>query len=497
MNIKANCYTLLIALLTRIPAFGQLEAVDTISYPVDSEHSTYVFQNLGNDGYILMYKSNSDRVELSKYDTLNNETNHNSFEVVAHLRYAVYPDKSYSDYFDISENNEVVNHRIDFKTLDVVTTKCSVDIKLKYKYQVSNNDCILLVFENYFKQEIYKVDIKTGQVNRIISDLPEKKKKSFAYQQITVVPSTGEFFLFTNKQKFFKTYNLSAHLNNEGEQIGAYVLNPKPSKFYQNYTVVATPDNEYQIWCEMKYIKKLSDYGNPKISGLCQIVIDDESVVSRKSIPFRSFKNFYAFQKDNKSKNIDKNTLKYRMGHPTKVNMHTIQIKLVDDAVYYAGEVYWPVYKTVVEQTVGSTAKPTKKMVLDYVIYSHAVIAKFDLEGNMIWNNSVELDVDDTEAVLQINKYQINKNGVGVLLINEGAITLTKFDADGRIVSKYNTPCSAPICVDEEKRKFNFFSLQYWYNDYMVYPEYTIDDDPSTERTEGYLNLYKYELIQD
>ena len=191
MNIKANCYTLLIALLTRIPAFGQLEAVDTISYPVDSEHSTYVFQNLGNDGYILMYKSNSDRVELSKYDTLNNETNHNSLEVVAHLNYAVYQDKSYSDYFDISENYEVVNHRIDFKTLDVVTTKCSVDTKLKYKYKVPNKDCILLVFEGYFKQEIYKVDIKSGQVDKITTDLPEKKKKSFAYQQITVVPSTG------------------------------------------------------------------------------------------------------------------------------------------------------------------------------------------------------------------------------------------------------------------------------------------------------------------
>ncbi len=172
----------------------------------------------------------------------------------------------------------------------------------------------------------------------------------------------------------------------------------------------------------------------------------------------------------------------------------------VDNDFLLITEAYYPTYRTEYRTTtVKGKTTTTPVQVFDGYQYTHAMIAKFNKEGEMLWSQVFKMYLWYKPFVARtfIRIAAQEQNSIQLVYADGKNIYSKSFSFDGEIL--YDKT-SNPINTDNEndKVKQSYSNISYWYDKYFLsYGVQSIknkvDDDVKRKRTVLFLNKVSFE----
>jgi hypothetical protein len=145
----------------------------------------------------------------------------------------------------------------------------------------------------------------------------------------------------------------------------------------------------------------------------------------------------------------------------------------VNDDFLYIGEAFYPTYRT--EQKTVTTmvngkyvTKTTYEQVFDGFQYTHAIVAKFDRDGKLLWDESFPMVVQKpfyVKRFIQIDENESEK--LKLVFATDNSITTKILDFDGNVIVD-KTSGQIETNLEEDKTKFSYVDIEHWFGDYFL-----------------------------
>lgn len=195
---------------------------------------------------------------------------------------------------------------------------------------------------------------------------------------------------------------------------------------------------------------------------------------------FGDLKNFFKYMKAKREIRV-KNRIERKKvkGKRARFNYRFLVHELIlhNDQYILLGEAFYPKYKNL-DRTYssgffsgGATTGPLIRdgRVFDGYVYTHAVVMGFDKEGNLLWDNSFEINDIKSFTLEQFVKLSVQGDNIALVYMYQNQIR-TKIIKDDRVIEGKT---SDPIKTFREndvvkKQGKDGGNLEYWYGDFMV-----------------------------
>jgi hypothetical protein len=214
---------------------------------------------------------------------------------------------------------------------------------------------------------------------------------------------------------------------------------------------------------------------------------------------FADFKNFFNYMKPARQERVKNRIVKKReKGKEMRLRyrLHIHDIIETEDQLILVAEAYYPQYRTASSGTFGNVRGYYNDRIFDGYQYTHAVVCGFDKNGNLLWDNSFEINdyvsYDLNEAV-QVN---VDKDRIVLAYPQDGNINTKVIKGNNILKNKENykilTNFEHDKVTDSEPAK-----VAQWYDQYfLVWGQQTIsnykDSGVSKEREVFYMNKITY-----
>jgi hypothetical protein len=214
---------------------------------------------------------------------------------------------------------------------------------------------------------------------------------------------------------------------------------------------------------------------------------------------FADFKNFFNYMKPARQERVKNRIVRKRekgkeMRLRYRLHIHDI-IETADQLILVA-EAYYPLYRSVSAGTLGNVRAFYNDRIFDGYQYTHAVVCGFDKNGNLLWDNSFEINdfvsFDLNEAV----QVSVEKDRIVLAYPQDGHINTKVIKGNSILKNKENykilTNFEHDKVTDSKPAK-----VAQWYDGYfLVWGHQTISNhkDPGvkSEREVFYMNKIIY-----
>ena len=145
---------------------------------------------------------------------------------------------------------------------------------------------------------------------------------------------------------------------------------------------------------------------------------------------------------------------------------------------FYLGEAYYPVYRTT---WIGNTMITT----FAGYNYTHAVLAKFDVAGNLLWDECFPMEPRLMPMyVKHFVSASMKGNNVNLLFTDKNRLVSKLFrNADGNVIQDRTSEIIETDNEDEDVKKMRYSNSQYWYGDnFLVYGTQVVKNSKTGER---------------
>lgn len=200
-----------------------------------------------------------------------------------------------------------------------------------------------------------------------------------------------------------------------------------------------------------------------------KIVNNEQKILNYYS--FTDFKNFFNYLSDKKKGKIEKKIdRKKDKGKDLELDYRLLVHDLIESKDHYTlvAEAYYPTYRSESYTTAGPNGRPVTqtRMVFDGWQYTHAVIAGFDKDGKLLWDNCFVLG--DFKTFQLRKKVSVNVNGPLIKLAygTNNAIRTQTFSGNSIVDQKELKDLKTNFEAD--KLKWSTFNLDYWYGNYFI-----------------------------
>lgn len=230
--------------------------------------------------------------------------------------------------------------------------------------------------------------------------------------------------------------------------------------------------------------------GKGRSNGIYFAELGDGKLEFIRFYNFLELKNFTSYMSERGQKKAARRVEKAKKkGKEYTMNylMANHEIMHYGDSYYYLGEAYYPTYITT---QIGNTWVRS----FNGYAYTHAVLAKFDNEGGILWDNCFEMSPKTKPYQVKLFvSAGIQKSGVS-LLYGDGKRLVKKVvsDTDGTTVQEREQEMVGTDEGDETVTKVRGTSTSHWYGDnFLVYGSQVVRDkkDGKRRRVE-YINKY-------
>ncbi len=276
-----------------------------------------------------------------------------------------------------------------------------------------------------------------------------------------------------NERSFRRTVTFSLKTFDEaGNLIKKRRLNPgldysllsgKSTTFSDNMQLVAGT-----------YTQRRSIYSR----GLFIARLDDDGQKDIHYFNYADLKNFFKYMRKKREERIKTRINKKKeKGKDVKFNYRVLVHEILErDGQYILiGEAYYPRYTAPYPYFAGLNADQTARRAarglytnFDGYRYTHAVLLAFDKQGNLLWDNSFEINDVVSYNLEQFVSVSVEENRI-VLLYNYENVLRSKIIQGGEVIDgKVSEDIRLRYENDEvRKNEAAFSGLQYWYNDYF------------------------------
>lgn len=324
-----------------------------------------------------------------------------------------------------------------FKKLDInLTEVAKEEIVISKKYRFASSFVTKTHFHAMFRYKtkgfkIVSLDLESMKVKEVDSELP----KAFAMEKMVVIGENAVIDTKTRKEAFLTLINWST---GKSKIIPIKVKGANAKRiFFQNFQVLSDQSelfafvtaraesktdtyvirvdkngNKKEMFClSEKYDKVISDIsvsqmGNDEFiytgtysennatysNGLFFAKSIGSDVKFIESYNFLSLNKFLEYLPERKQAKIErKQNRKAKRGKEMNINYLIASHDIIKkgDKYIMLGEAYYPTYRT--ETRTDANGNVTYSQVFDGYYYTHAVVAGFDQNGGLVWDNSFEL----------------------------------------------------------------------------------------------------------
>lgn len=356
----------------------------------------------------------------------------------------------------------------------------------------------LTVFK--FKAFNINVDLDNGTAKII----PIKYKGNTLILGSEIIEDTNPYLkmLVRNKPNRKETDHYLYDFSSDGELLKTLKLKPGNGKDVTSAKYQKTGTNEAIMIGTYTQFKKKGFTFNPASNdamglnntsqGMYFCKFDGESQEYIKYYPFTKFENFFKFLGEYATKVLNKQNKKAaKKGKEINVNYNLLVHDLIlkNGEYIMIGEAFYPQYHTTCYTTC-SGGKCTQQCytVFDGFRYTHAAIAAFDKDGEMLWDNCFEI-----EDILTYNlkeRVKVMHDGDDIILAysDDGYIKSQIIRGSDVIQGKEATKIETSKEGDKVKSDWSN-DMAFWYDNYFLAWGYEkIKDKEKNKRNVFYFN---------
>ena len=490
--------TIIIILLNVLFAFSQKSGPKRIEIKTKVSINNYKIFPIGSKGLILINQSNQKEnnqriIFFSRYDK-----NLKSIWTKKILieRYFLYEEYFHSDdklyvFFKAVVGGKVLIQVvcIDIISDNISNLKYSIPFKGKIDYYKIINNSVYLAgeisptFIDNFSQVCFSftlvplfTGLKTYKIKPfiIIHDLINNTNKKVLPQfkgdaniiDVSANKNSGTInVVFENYVKPKKKVISVNEYNNEAELLSSININTLPDKNLLTGKIIKTDKNE-KIFIGTYSNSTSKRKKSSNISeGLYFSKIANNKQEFNKYYNFNKFKNFYATISAQLKKRIIK---KNQKGKTVNVGYNL----LVHDEIFQKNgqyiviaEAYYPEYHT--EWRYDSYGRAYTVEVFDGWRYTHAIIAAFDKDGKLIWDNTFEI-MDIISYKLK-ERVKILKDEESIVMIYSAGGYLHSKIIEGTEVIEKKESIKIPTKFKDDAVRKNYNSdIAHWYDNYFI-----------------------------
>ncbi|MBN2174222.1 MAG: hypothetical protein JW731_08830 [Bacteroidales bacterium] len=327
--------------------------------------------------------------------------------------------------------------------------------------------------------------------------------EDFESQFVSLMEDTAKnslFAIFNIYESRTVYYMLIKEFNADLSEINAFKLVPQDERKFNSAKLTTVSENEYMVIGTYDFVKKgtvsSNDYFSKTASGFYSAKIFGSSVVSAKYFNFLELENMTGYLRSKEYHQAKKKADK----DEDEVDKYSVDFDLLlhdivfrDSLYYFVAEAFYEEYHTVTSTYYDyyGHAVPVSYAVFDGYKYFNAFISCFDLDGNKIWDNGME--------IFNILTFKL-ENRVSVLFEEDEIIMA--YNREGKIGAKIIRgpdvvegveyyPLETTFVNDKvmEDTKSN---MEYWYDNYFIaYGFQTIKNNSlvdGSKRTVFYIN---------
>lgn len=221
-------------------------------------------------------------------------------------------------------------------------------------------------------------------------------------------------------------------------------------------------------------------YGNHRSAefsrGMFIASIDPSGMEQIRYYNFADLKNFFKYMRANREQRIQSRIERKKIrGKKIRFNYRFLVHELIPygDQYIMLGEAFYPRY-TSTSTSNGSFFNPyvnygsiiQNGRIFDGYYYTHAVVMCFDKKGNLLWDNSFEINDVRTFTLDQFVKIEVSAHHITLLYLFDNEIRTKIIQGDkvleGKTSDRIRTADTKEIAKSERGNK-----LEYWYDDYL------------------------------
>lgn len=478
MNLKTLFFYLFLFL--SILSNAQVSYVDRIEFDVNNGFSNEDLQLFGEEGFIMTFRSDEfERGSTTwKYEKFNNNLENVASKSISLLRKFT-PEGSYADenrthnfYKDRSGNFSLIT----LEASDLSMTK--VNGRLPNRNRISEmvvlGDYALLSGRLKRKDVIFKVNWKTGAVGVLPINIEGFKSSRITIENFQILKKSKEVFVFVRaKISKRKSRMFLISLNENGNKTQSFDLSKyTDGKNITSISAAKTKNGNHVFTgtysSSSSYTSEGLFFAEGQKGGLNYI----------KFYNFLDFDNFLSYLPDRKERKYKKRQERRESsGKEYAVNFRIADHDIIEreDGYVFLGEAYYPTYRTetrTVTRTVNGVTTTTTQtvQVFDGFQYTHAVVAKFDKKGSLVW--------DKTFSMWQAYKPFYVKRFIEVAEETQSSINLV-FASGSYLYSKSFDTQIGTVIKDEKSEEIktvfkgdevrrSFSNIDYWYGKYFL-----------------------------
>ncbi len=326
----------------------------------------------------------------------------------------------------------------------------------------------------FIKKEpvVYTINWKTGEKSLIPVDIPGYKRKRVSVQNLQVLEEANEVLLYVVAVNSRKKSNMFVlRIDSQGKLLEQFNLTENVETNIIDITSHKLSNNKFI------YTGTYSDKKVNRSNGLffAQATKGDIDFITFYN--FLDLEEFLSYLPERVEKKIErKKKRKESNDKELKINYFIADHDIIElgNGYLFVGEAFYPTYRSVPFTTytiVNNVSRPTTsyRQEFDGYQYTHAVIAKYNKEGELLWDTNFEL--------FQAYKPYRLKRFINISEVSEDGMQLA-FSSRNKLVSKFINP-EGEISEEQEseeietgydgdKSKWAHSNLSYWYDNYFI-----------------------------
>ena len=312
------------------------------------------------------------------------------------------------------------------------------------------------------------IDLKSGSCNFADIHFPKVKDKNIFILENTVIDNTIYALVRAGEDVQLVRVDKQGRLlgtNNLTTDIPERIVSASVSKAGSRFFVTGT-------------------YSKVKKGGAEGIFFSELKNNQFNNIRFYNFldlKNFTEYMSSRKQAKIERKKAKAeKAGKEYALDYLMASHRIMTDGkdYFYLGEAYYPVYRTTM---VGNMVMST----FAGYDYTHAVLAKFNAAGNLLWDECFPMDPRTLPMyVKRFVSASMKGNNVNLLFADKNRLVSKLFrNADGKVIQDRTSEMIETGNDEEDVKKMRYSNSQYWYGDnFLVYGTQVVKNSKTGER---------------
>ena len=340
------------------------------------------------------------------------------------------------------------------------------------------SDMVIIGDNTYYKATIKKepvlfvINWKTGKNSIIPVDIKGYKRKKTSVQNLQAMEQSDEVILNVVGIDSRKKSNLFVlRFNAEGKKVGQFNLTKDVEENISDLSSYKLDDNKYLYTGTYSENKVLMSQG----LFFSQATNNDLDYLNLYN--FLDLKEFLSYLPEKKQERIDrKKKRKAKRGKELKINYRIADHDIIEleDGFLFIGEAYYPTYSSqsyTTYTTINGVSTPTTqyRRIFDGYQYTHAVITKYNKQGDLLWDRNFELFQTHKPYYLKrfIKVAETDAQGIKLAYSSRNKIASKYIDYNGEILEDQESE-EIETGKDGDKTKWTNSNLSYWYDDYFL-----------------------------